>query len=450
MPFGKNFSQDGSPSPARRDARTRLRASLAILMTLLAVLILLGGALTLPAAVIAQETTTPEGSQNESWDSDDPACQGLQRPGTTQAADELSDRCMKTPEEKQQDAQDRQAAEEGGGDTNGEDESGMNGVPEGYQRNAGPAGAATPTEEQSDSADENYDTTQDTMTEPGGFTGLAVSAFEAILEKLYDKAVTEPTEDITAFLTDEAFDLPETDQGGLKEKYDAFADLVKPGAIPVMLVLGYLMMFQGANYNAAVAAQSSLPKIFLFVVGLGFFPELADMLRDISSGLAQVLVSKEGIESFISGSLKEGGEGGMNGALMVANRIIMVVILVLVVLATAIKNLAFSVLWVFGPLPMLLWAIPQTASIAASWARCMAACFALPVIYAAIIGVGTLLAETPSLAFGTDDPGNTTAIIIGIGTMYAVYQAPKQLMSWALGGYSGGSGVMKSIILKRL
>ncbi len=449
---GGREKRRSSPKRAGRDPRSFDRRALA---ALLAALVLGTAMLSLGAPTVsAQETTTPEGSQNESWDRDDPACVGAQ-PRSAQEAEELSKECMKTPEEKEQDAQERQAAEEGG-DTNGQDESGMNGVPAGYKRNAGPGDAASPTEEQSDSADENYDTTQDAMTEPGGFTGLAVSAFQGILEWLYGVTVEAPSKEISRVLTEEAFQMPDLDAEGIGGFYDDVSDAVKPGAVLVMLYVGYLMMYQGASYNANVAVQNVLPKIFVFFAMIGFLPDLLKMLTDLTSALSETFVNQDGLEAFLSGQGSAGSHAGDDRAFMfVLGHAAALVMMILVLFVCGIKNIVYTQLYVLGPLAMLAWAVPQLSDLAASWARAMIACILLPLVFAAEFAIGAVMINNPGSVFGEGFGNDTTftALLITIVVFYVVWRTPKHMLSWALSGHSASPGmvssIVKSVVVKR-
>ena len=422
---------------------------------LLAALVLGTAMLSLAAPTVrAQETTNPEGSQNESWDRDDPACVGAQ-PRSEGEVKELEDHCMKTPEEKEQDAQDREAAQEGG-DANGEDESGMNGVPAGYQRNAGPGDAATPTEEQSDSADENYDTTQDAITEPGGFTGLAVSAFQGILEWLYGVTVEAPSKEISRVLTEEAFQMPDLDDGAIGGFYDDVSDAVKPGAVLVMLYIGYLLMYQGASYNANVAVQNVLPKIFVFFAMIGFLPDLLKMLTDLTSGLSQAFVTQDGLEAFLSGQGSAGSHSGDDQAFMfVVGHAVALVMMILVLFVCGIKNIVYTQLYVLGPLAMLAWAVPQLSDLAAGWARAMIACIILPLVFAAEFAIGAVMINNPGSVFGEGFGNDTTitALLITSVVFYIVWRTPKHMLSWALSGHSASPGivshVVRSVVVRR-
>ena len=455
MFFRSKFSQPESTTPDRRGARkralSRVRLS-RIALTLLAAFAILVGTLPLPAALLAQESTTPEGGNGETWDSKDPACVNP-NPRTAEQAKQIAERCKKTPEEKAQDAQDRQNAEK----ANEKDESGMNGVPAGYKRNAGPAGAATATEKQADSADQNYDHTQDDLTkEASGFTGLAVGAFQGILEWLYGVTVEKPSEEISRVLTEEAFQLPDVSDGGIGGFYQKVADAVKPGAVLIMLYLGYLMMYQGASYNANVAAQNALPKLFVFFAMIGFMPDLLKMFADLTSSLADAFVGGGSVETFISGKGSAVHSFDDRGFLFVLGHAAAFVMMLLVLFVCGLKNIIFTQLYVLGPIPMLLWTLPGLSHVAAAWLRAMIACMALPLVFAAEFAVGALMINNPGSVFG-EGMGNDTvlmSVVITIVVLYVVWRTPKQMLAWSLTGYSASPGIVssivKSVVVKRI
>lgn len=393
----------------------------------------------LAPGVMAQESTTPEGGGGESWDRDDPACVNAQ-PRSEQEAEELSEKCMKTPEEKEQDAQDRQEREE----ANVDDESGQNGVPEGYQRNAGPGGAASPTEEQVASADDNFDQNQDAITDPGGFTGMAVGAFQAILEWLYGVTVEEPSKELSRVITEEAFQSPDLEANGIGGFYEKFSDAVKPGAVLVMLYVGYLMMYQGASYNANVTVQNVLPKIFIFFAMIGFLPELIGMLNDLTQALSQAFVSQGTVETFLLGQGSAAHSGAEQGFLAVIANAAAFVMMLLVVFVCGIKNILQTQLYVLSPLAMLLWAAPGLSDLAGAWARAMIACLTLPLVFAIEFAIGAVMINNPGSVFG-QGLGNDSvvgSVIVTIVVLYVVWRTPKHMLAWSLTGYSASPGIV--------
>ncbi len=438
-------SSESAPSKVLRDKVLR-RYAPALVLFLAAAFTLL---VSLAPDVLAQESTNPEDSGAESWDRDDPACVGAQ-PRTEGDVKELSQKCMKTPEEKQQDAQDRQAAE----DASDGDESGKNGIPEGFQRNAGPGDAATPTEEQA--ADDNFDENQDAITEPGGFTGMAVGAFQAILEWLYGVTVEQPSEELSRVITEEAFQSPDLEANGIGGFYEKFSNVVKPGAVLVMLYVGYLMMYQGASYNANVTVQNVLPKIFVFFAMIGFLPELMGMLNDLTQGLSESFVSQGTVETFLTGQGSAAHSGVEQGFLTVIANAAAFVMMLLVIFVCGIKNILQTQLYVLAPLAMLMWAAPGLSDIAAAWARALIACIVLPLVFAVEFAIGAVMINNPGSVFG-EGLGNDSVIgsvIVTIVVLYVVWRTPKHMLAWSLTGYSASPGIVatmtKSVVLKSI
>jgi hypothetical protein len=407
----------------------------------LLVFLALGFALltSLAPGVHAQEGATPEGGGGESWDREDPACVNAQ-PRSAQEAEELSERCMKTPEEQEADARDREEAEEASGD----DESGQNGVSEGYQRNAGPGDTTSPTDEQAESADEIYDENQDATTEPGGFTGMAVGAFQAILEWLYGVTVEAPSKELSRVITEEAFQSPDLEANGIGGFYERFSDAVKPGAVLVMLYVGYLMMYQGASYNANVTVQNVLPKIFVFFAMIGFLPELVGMLNDLTQALSQSFVSQGTVETFLTGEGSAAHSGPEQGFLAVIANAAAFVMMLLVVFVCGIKNILQTQLYVLSPLAMLLWAAPGLSDLAGAWARAMIACLTLPLVFAVEFAIGAVMINNPGSVFG-EGLGNDSvvgSVIVTIVVLYVVWRTPKHMLAWSLTGYSASPGIV--------
>lgn len=294
----------------------------------------------------------------------------------------------------------------------------------------------------------------DPSDDPSGFTGMALGAFKAILDWLYTESVEKPSAQAAEAITEEAFQIPEVQSGGLMAKYDEFANLVKPGVIPIMVWIAYLMMFQGANYNSAYAAQSVLPKVFLFLAGVGFFPELITMFRDMTMALAKFLLADGALRDFMSG-LYENNEGkeSFSPGLMIIGQIVMFIMTIIVLLVSTIKNVLFGLLLVLGPLPMLLWTLPQLSDVASAWARALFACLILPLVFAAEISVGILMWKTPSLVLGANQDNQFTALIIGVVVLVVVALTPKMMLHWALSGHAPRGGFVatltKSLILKK-
>jgi hypothetical protein len=408
-----------------------------LLALLVGTLLLTGTPLAVAPAALAQEEPT--------LDTDDPYCTSNPRITSEQQAREFEGRCILTPEEKERKEKEQAA----------EPEEAI--LPQ--QRNPTPDGSNAPDESQrerlyeeaSGDPDDGLQTAEEAGDAPGGVVGWGLDIFDAIMGHLYEKAVEEPGAEAARYVTEDALALPETGEGGLSETYEKISDAVKPGAVPAMLLLGYLIMFRGTNYNAAYTAQSSLPKVFVFVVGLGFFPELVDMLVDIAGGLTQVLVTDEGVQGFIGGAFEtSGGEPGKAGGtavLAVFGQVVMTLMLILVGFTSVLKNVIFGLLFVGGPVPMFFYAVPGMAGVAAAWFRAVIACLLLPVLFAAEIGIGAVMAKTPSLVFG-GPAGDTplASVVIGIVVLYAMWQTPRQLLSWAFSGHWASGGFVSRFV----
>jgi hypothetical protein len=429
-----NLAFPATHSGGRCSTRSwQARCGAAVLILLAA---LTAGLVLVPTAAFAQD-------QEKSWDRDDPACVDA-KPRSAQEAEEIGKKCNKTPEEKEKAAEERKKAKE----ENQDDEGGKNGVPAGAWRNAGPLDA-TPNEEQKDSADENYDDRQDDLTEPGGFPGMAVGAFKAILGWLYGVTVEKPSEEMTKLLTEEAFQTPEVDSAGIGAFYDKTSNLVKPGAVLVMLWVGYLMMFQGASYNANVAVQNVLPKIFIFFAMIGFLPDLLRMVSDLTSALSQTFVNEEGLEAFLSGKGSAGANAPVDrGFMYVLGHTAGFIMMILVLFMCGIKNIVFTQLYILAPIPLLCWAVPQLSSVAAVWARGITACLVLPLLFSAEFAIGALMINNPGNVFGEGLGNDSTlmSLVITIVVLYVVWRTPKHLLSWALSGNSASPGMVSHLV----
>jgi hypothetical protein len=294
------------------------------------------------------------------------------------------------------------------------------------------------------------------LDDPGGFEGMAVGAFQEILEWLYGVTVERPSEEISRVLTEEAFQMPDLEGGGIGGFYQKVADYAKPGAMLAMLYLGYLMMFQGASYNANIAVQNVLPKIFVFFAVIGFLPDLLRMLNDLVAGLSRVFVTEEGLEAFLSGAGSAGSHAGDDRAFMfVLGHAVALVIMILVLFVCGLAQILYTQLYVLAPLALLAWIVPQLSDLAAGWARATIACVFLPLVFAAEFAIGALMINNPGSVFGEGFGNDTTltALLVTIVVFYVVWRTPKHMLSWALTGYSASPGivsnVVRSVIVKR-
>jgi hypothetical protein len=283
--------------------------------------------------------------------------------------------------------------------------------------------------------------------DPGGFNGLALGAFQTVLGWLYGVTVEKPSEELSRVITEEAFQMPDLDANGIGGFYEKFSDAVKPGAVLVMLYVGYLMMFQGASYNANVTVQNVLPKIFIFFAMIGFLPQLVGMLNDLTEGLSKTFVSQGTVETFLSGHGSAAHSAVEQGFLAVIAQAASFVMMLLVVFVCGIKNIVQTQLYVLSPLAMLLWAVPGLSSIAAAWARAMVACIALPLVFAVEFAIGAVMINNPGSVFG-QGLGNDSVIgsvIVTVVVLYVVWRTPKHMLAWSLTGYSASPGVVATM-----
>jgi hypothetical protein len=336
----------------------------------------------------------------------------------------------------------------GGGSTQQGDEDPSGGVTECPEPKDN---SVTETQKYEDCLDESGAMENDEPTvldDPGGFNGMALGAFQEILEWLYGVTVEKPSEEISRVLTEEAFQMPDVSEGPIGGFYEKVSDAVKPGAVVVMLYLGYLMMFQGARYDANVAVQNALPKLFVFFAMIGFLPDLVRMLSDLTGALSDTFVSQGSVETFIKGQGSAGDSGLEQGFLSVIATAAAFAMMLLVLFVCGIKNIIFTQLYVLAPIPMLLWAAPGLSSIAGAWVRALVACLALPLVFAAEFAIGAIMINNPGSVFG-EGPGNDTAfmsVVVTIVVLYVVWRTPKQMLSWALSGHSASPGIVSSVV----
>ena len=258
---------------------------------------------------------------------------------------------------------------------------------------------------------------------------------------------------------DAAFDLPPLgENGGIVGKYNEMVDLVKPGLIVGVLVLGILMMVQSANYNSQYAALYGLPKIGFVALCLAFFPQFMEMVSGLSSGIAENLGEGSG-PSGIGGALKSIMEkayevpgadavftvspqlGVIIGALLM---IPILVMLIFILMVSVIKNVLFGVLVVTGPLALIVYPLPGLSGITGAWFRAVTACFVLPLLFSVELAVGSWLVDAPEV-LGAGDSAVMAAFLL-IVLLFVMWKTPFKVLEWAFQGtYSPGSGMLSSI-----
>lgn len=273
--------------------------------------------------------------------------------------------------------------------------------------------------------------------------GLIIGMFTSIISFISEKVGEAGAEQAAGFLTGNAFSLP-TPDGELRIMYERVSDIMKPGAVLLLLITGLLMTLRGANYNTAYATQSALPKIVLFIAGLAFFPQLMNMLSTWSEAFADaVLGSSEldgGFEKLISNFFTP-------GATLFAGIIFFFTTFLLIglVAVTALKSFLFGVLFIVGPLAMFLYPISNFSGIASAWFKGVIACFVIPILWVIEMRIGMLFIDSPEILLG-DMPGLGlySGIMVAMLT-YAMLKTPFMVLQYCFYGNTGGGGIVGKV-----
>ena len=318
-------------------------------------------------------------------------------------------------------------------------------------------------EENTDSNDQNPDELGAPADEGCSVLGIdlcatAKSAARQILTATWEW-MANTLDKVEGAVMDAAFDLPPIgESGGIVAKYNEMVDLVKPGLIVGVLVLGVLMMVQSANYNSQYAALYGLPKIGFVALCLAFFPEFMEMVSGLSTGIAENLGDGSG-PSGIGGALGSIMEkaydvpgadavftvspqlGVLIGALLM---IPILVMLIFILMVSVIKNVLFGVLVVTGPLALIVYPLPGLSGITGAWFRAVTACFVLPLLFSVELAVGSWLVDAPEV-LGAGDSAVMAAFLL-IVLLFVMWKTPFKVLEWAFQGtYSPGGGMLSSI-----
>ena len=278
-----------------------------------------------------------------------------------------------------------------------------------------------------------------------GFTEFdcwAEKGFLKILGFLYEKFVKAGIQEIGDALAETAFGLPEP-SGELIAKYQALVEKVKPGILLGILMLGLMMMIQSANYNVAYTTQHGLPKLAFVAATLVFFPEFMQMVSDVSTGVAKSFLG----EAEISGAAKQLVVGSITGNLtgagvfVIIGQLAILGIGALVVCVAFLKNMAFSILFMAGPIALIAYPLPGLSSITGAWFRGIMACAIIPLLFSVEITVGTWVIKAPELIFG---PGGAVlpvfSLIASAMLLWIMWKTPFKVLEWAFQSYSHGGG----------
>ena len=286
----------------------------------------------------------------------------------------------------------------------------------------------------------------------------AKAAARQILTASWDW-MADTLDKVAGAVMDAAFDLPPLgESGGIVGKYNEMVDMVKPGLIVGVLVLGVLMMVQSANYNSQYAALYGLPKIGFVALCLAFFPQFMEMVSGLSQNIADGLSDGSG-PSGIGGALKSIMEQAYDtpgadaiftanpqlGVLIAALLMIpILVMLIFILMVSVIKNVLFGVLVVTGPLALIVYPLPGLSGITGAWFRAVIACFVLPLLFSVELAVGSWMVDAPEV-LGQGDNAVMAAFLL-IVLLFVMWKTPFKVLEWAFQGtYSPGSGMLSSI-----
>jgi hypothetical protein len=280
--------------------------------------------------------------------------------------------------------------------------------------------------------------------------GSAVKMFQAMLDWAFEEAVGKGLKEVRMQLAKTAFGLP-APSGPLVEGYEQIADLVRPVVLIAILLLGISMMLDTANKNVAYATHTTLPEIAFIAFALVFFPILMRMVCDVSGLLASGLIGEASIDQ--AGAKVMGDMfltvGPNAGVLYVVSAIAMLVVGFMVMLVSLLKNVFFAILYVIGPLAIVLRLIPGLSEISGAWFRGIIACAMIPILYSVEIMVGSWIVSAPDMLMPVPAKGDELfGMLAGVCVLWIMWKTPFKVLGWAFASYSGpkaGKGSVASI-----
>lgn len=295
--------------------------------------------------------------------------------------------------------------------------------------------AQTREDEQSD---EEYAQEGSLDEDDGG--GLVVGMFTSIIDFVSERVGEAAANEAADFLTGAAFSLP-TPEGELRSMYDQVSNIMKPGAVLLVLITGLMMTLRGANYSTAYATQSALPKIVFFIAGLAFFPEIMNMLSTWSQSFADAVIGTSELdgafERVISNTLTPGSTI-FTGIILFAT----LFLLIGLVIVCALKSFLFGVLFIVGPLAMFLYPIRNFSGLTSAWFKGVLACFVIPILWVIEIRIGTTFIESPQILLG-DAPGlGVYSAVMVVVLTYAMLKTPFMVIQYCFYGNAGGGGLV--------
>ncbi|QIN81155.1 hypothetical protein GBA65_22235 (plasmid) [Rubrobacter marinus] len=295
--------------------------------------------------------------------------------------------------------------------------------------------------------EEDRPSLRDFISDP---VGSAVKMFVAMLDWMYEEAVGKGLQEIRMSLAKSAFGLPPP-SGPLVEGYEQIADLVRPVVLIAILLLGISMMMQSARYDVAYATQSALPEIAFTAFLLVFFPTLMKMVCDVSGLLASGLIGEANIDQAAANVMGDMflTVGPNAGVLYVVAAVAMLVVGFMVMLVCLLKNVFFAILFVIGPLAIVLRVIPGLRDVSGAWFRGIVACAAIPILYSVEIMVGSWIVSAPEILMQEAGDNGVFGALAGVCVLWVMWKTPFKVLGWAFASYSGpktGKGAIASVV----
>lgn len=282
----------------------------------------------------------------------------------------------------------------------------------------------------------------------GGLGDAAVDMLVCMLSWSYENGIRAGGEEVGGYLAKSAFGLP-APEGEILARYEQMVSSVKPGILVGMLALGVMMMVQSANYNVAYASQHGLPKLVFAAGALVFFPDIMRMVSELSGGVATGFVGEAELGGAMRDLIVAGFQsGGPLSVFMIIGQVAVLLMAVLVVVVAALKNVLFALLFIVGPLAMILSVVPGMGGVASAWVRGVLACAAIPLLYSVEVTIGSWAVRAPEMIFGAAGGLPVFKILVACVLLWLMWKTPFAVLGWAFHSYSGpnvGSGMFSQI-----
>ena len=283
---------------------------------------------------------------------------------------------------------------------------------------------------------------EDSGGEGSGFLGgIGVDILKSVTNWIGDgieREAEKRTAELAAQLTDGRY-MIEPPSNQLTDIYRDTANWAKFAAVPLLLLLGLSMTLRGANYDTAYAAQTGIPKIVTVLAAIAFMPEIIGLIADMTQSIANAVINLDAMQQGFERLAVEEKAIKISPGLTILIWIIKGVLSDLLLLAIAIQNLVFGILFMIGPLALIFHAIPKFADVAAAWFRGILACFAISILWAVEFGFGYRLVGDPTILYsGTG--WRSLPLLLSLGILWLAWKTPWWVYQWAFYSYSAGGG----------